>query len=123
MWLTYREGVGYTAPDGSTANEAFVRNNATLRERAALASNADVRLADWFAHTSTRETGRWLSRDGIHLTPTGAWGLADYVSRAVASIDDRPCTAPWSVGAAVDDPCPWPDDHAAPADVAALYER
>ena len=119
IWLSYREGVGYTMPDGSTANEAFVRNNATLREKVASGDNPDVVLADWYGYTSATPT--WLHSDGIHLTFTGAHGVADYISRTIANLEGRPCPQPWVAGGPIDAPCPAPDDHGPPADVVSLY--
>lgn len=119
VWLTYREGVGYTAPDGSTANEAFVKNNETLRAKIASGDYEDVVLADWFGYTSMSKG--WLADDGIHLTRTGAFSVADYISRVIASVRGTPCPAPWEPGGAIDDPCPSPDAHVPVADVRALY--
>lgn len=119
VWLTYREGVGYVAPDGSTANEAFVRNNRTVRERLATGEYPDVVLADWAAYTAA--VPDWLEQDGIHLSPTGAWGVADYVSRVIAHVLATPCPMPWEVGGVADVPCPDPDTHAPPSAVRSLY--
>jgi hypothetical protein len=119
VWLTYREGVGYTAPDGATANEAFVRNNQTLRDKIAGGQYPDVVLANWFAYTAA--TRLWLANDGIHLTKTGAFGVADYISRKIAFLDSRACPAPWEPGGPIDDPCPDPDLHGPVGDVRALY--
>lgn len=119
VWLTFREGVGYTAPDGSTANEAFVKNNETLRTKVASGAVPDVMLADWFAYTTP--PGDWLALDGIHITEPGAFGLADYLSRIVAHLDGRPCPVPLDIGLPAGSPCPHPDTHARPADIGALY--
>jgi hypothetical protein len=119
IWLNYREGVGYTAPDGATANEAFVTNNRTLRAKVASGENRDVELADWFGYTEV-ERG-WLAEDGIHLTETGALAVADYISRTVAHLEGLPCPAPWEPGGPIDDPCPAPDDHDPVGDVHELY--
>jgi hypothetical protein len=119
IWLTYREGVGYKMPDGSTANEAFVKNNQTLRDKVASGANPDVILADWYGYTSATPT--WLSSDGIHLTFTGAYGVADYISRTIANLEGRACPQPWVDGGAVEAPCSDPDVHGPPADVVSLY--
>jgi len=119
IWLTFREGVGYTMPDGSTANEAFVKNNQTLRDKVASGANPDVVIADWYGYTSATPT--WLSSDGIHLTFTGAYGVADYISRTIASLEGRPCPQPWVEGGPIEAPCSDPDQHGPPADVVSLY--
>jgi hypothetical protein len=119
LFLTFREGVGYVAPDGSTANEAFVRNNVTVRERAASGRYPALRIADWFAYTAT--TTDWLASDGIHLTHVGARGVADYISRWIAHLAGRPCPMPWERGGPIDAPCPNPDTHGPVSDVMDLY--
>ena len=102
IWLSYREGVGYVAPDGSSANEAFVRNNQTLRSKVTLSQFADVVIADWFTYSA--ESSDWLTRDGIHLTPNGARAVAEYIARKIAFVEGLPC--PESPVAAA---CPDPD--------------
>ena len=119
VWLTFREGVGYTSPDGATANEAFVKNNETLRTKVASGAYPDVMLADWYSYTNP--PGDWLALDGIHITEPGAFGLADYLSRVVAFLDRRPCPMPLQVGAPVASPCPFPDTHPRPTDIGSLY--
>ncbi len=119
VWLTYREGVGYTAPSGATANEAFVKNNETLRAKVASGQFPDVTLADWFGYTASSTA--WLTDDGIHLTRDGARAAADFISRTIAHLEGRPCPLPWAVGGPIDDPCPDPSAHAPVADIRALY--
>ncbi len=119
VWLTYREGVGYVAPGGISANEAFVRNNQTLRAKLASGLFPDVVLADW--NTYTRTTSGWLTGDGIHLTLAGSYGVADYISRWMAHLEHRPCPEPWTLGGPVDSPCPRPDTHPPVGDIMSLY--
>jgi hypothetical protein len=122
VWLTYREGVGYTAPDGATANEAFVKNNVTLRDNAASGRYPDLVIADWFAYTASPEVeSAWLGQDGIHLTRDGAFAVADYVSRTIAHLEGKPCPVPWTAGGVIETPCPAPDQHAPVADIRSLY--
>jgi len=102
IWLSYREGVGYVAPDGASANEAFVRNNQTLRSKVTLPQFSDVVIADWFTYSA--ESTDWLTRDGIHLTPNGAREVATYIARKIAFVEGLPC--PDSSPAAA---CPDPD--------------
>jgi hypothetical protein len=119
VWLTFREGVGYVNPSGASANEAFVKNNETLREKVASGQFPDVVLADWHSYTAT--TSGWLASDGIHLTVAGSYGAADYISRYLAHLETRACPMPWVAGAAVDVPCPNPDTHGPVADILSLY--
>jgi hypothetical protein len=117
LWLTFREGVGYIAPDGSEANEAFVRNNRTLRELSTSGRYDDVIVADWNSYSARGDD--WLTRDGIHLTPTGAYGVADYISRYIAHLYDAPCPTPSSDDS--DDACPNPDTLSELPDLDELY--
>ena len=103
IWLSYREGVGYVAPDGSTANEAFVRNNQTLRSKVTLAQFADVVIADWYTYSA--ESTDWLTRDGIHLTPNGARAVAEYIAAKIAFVERLPCPG----SSASEPPCTDPD--------------
>jgi hypothetical protein len=119
LWLTFREGVGYVNPSGSSANVAFVKNNEILREKVASGQFPDVVLADWHGYTAT--TSGWLASDGIHLTLAGSYGAADYISRYLAHLENRACPMPWVAGQAVDVPCPDPDAHGPVADILSLY--
>jgi hypothetical protein len=119
VWLTYTEGAEYINPDGDNAQQAFTKNNQTLRDKVASGAFPDVVLADW-QHYSERRP-EWFEVDGIHLTLQGADGVADYISREIAFLAGRACAMPHEVGGAVDDPCPAPDDAGPPTDVRSLY--
>ncbi len=119
IWLTYREGVGYVGPDGATANEAFVRNNQTLRDKTSSGQFPDVVLADWYSYSAP--TTKWLSEDGIHLTKVGARAVADYISRMIAFVQGLPCPMPWVAGGPIDQVCQNPDLHGPVADIKSLY--
>ena len=120
IWLTYREGVKYKLPGGDYADEAFVKNNQTLRDKVASGSFPDVLLAQWYPHTA-RDTG-WVSRDGIHLTVKGAVGVADYISRWIAHAEGLPCPTPREPGGAIEAVCSNPDTQPPVAHVDQLYE-
>jgi hypothetical protein len=120
IWLTYREGVAYRLPDERGANEAYVKNNATIREMASSGFYPDLVVADWDRYTKNATT--WLARDGIHLNRTGAYGVADYISRVVAYSSGRPCPLPLESGGTVESPCANPDETGPPPDVVALYK-
>lgn len=119
IWLTYREGVTYRLPDERGANEAYIKNNATIRAMAASGFYPDLVVADWNRYTTNVPT--WLGVDGIHLNRTGAYGVADYISRVVAYTSGRPCPLPREVGGTVERPCANPDETGPPSDVVALY--
>ena len=72
IWLTYREGVPYKLLTGERADEAFIKNNQTLRDKVASGDFPDVELAKWYPHAPTHIG--WLTEDGIHLTVKGASG-------------------------------------------------
>jgi hypothetical protein len=120
IWLTYREGVDYKLLTGERADEAFIKNNETLRDKVASGDFPDVRLALWYPHTPA-DNG-WLSRDGIHLTIEGAFGVADYIARWVAHAEGLPCPMPTAPGGSIEAVCPNPDTQPPIADVMALYK-
>jgi hypothetical protein len=119
IWLTYREGVPYKLLTGERADEAFVKNNQTMREKVASGAFPDVLLAQWYPHTKT-DNG-WISRDGIHLTLEGALGVADYISRWIAYLEGRPCPMPTAPGGVLAPTCANPDTEPPIADIVALY--
>ncbi len=120
VWLTYREGVTYSNPTGGGSQAAGFRiQNQILRDKVASGAYPDVTIADWSAYTAARST--WFTSDGVHFTISGAYGAADYISRAVASLHGEPCPAPRTPGGVVDSPCPWPDAIAGQIDPLALY--
>jgi len=121
IWLTYREGVPYKLLTGERADEAFIKNNQTLREKVASGKFPDVVLAQWYPHTPLHIG--WLTEDGIHLTAKGALGLADYVSRWIAHAEGLPCPMPATPGGPVESVCSNPDPQPPIADLMELYPR
>jgi hypothetical protein len=119
VWLTYPEGVEYLLPDGTPGNESLVNINQIMRDLVASGAYPDVVIADWF-HYATAQVD-WFNKDDIHLSPTGATGVADYISRKVAFTASLPCPMPREPGLAAEVPCPDPDVSGPVPDVAALY--
>jgi hypothetical protein len=119
IWLNYREGVGYKLLTGEPADESFVKNNQTLRDKVASGAFPDVLIAQWYPHT--KDDNGWISRDGIHLTLEGALGVADYISRWIAFVEGQPCPMPTVPGGAVEPRCSNPDTQPPIADITALY--
>ncbi len=119
VWLTYPEGVDYRLPDERQANESLVNMNQIMREKVASGAFPDVVIADWFAYSAP--TQGWYSDDDIHLSRTGAFGVADYISRKIAFLGGQPCPAPREPGQAPEAPCPDPDVAGPVPDVVALY--
>lgn len=75
VFLTLRENVSYTGPNGVSNAETFRRHNAELRSLAA--QYPSLQLADWNAHSAARP--EWFASDGIHLTPAGSRALANFI--------------------------------------------
>lgn len=120
IWLTYRERTTYSNPTSGTSQaEGFHIQNEIIRAKIASGSYPDVTLLDWNAYTADRDA--WFTSDGIHFTIQGAYGAADYISRAVSSLYGEPCPAPWTVGGAIEVPCSWPDTRADVVDPLAVY--
>ncbi|MEO1056781.1 MAG: hypothetical protein AAFY28_07695, partial [Actinomycetota bacterium] len=91
LFLNFREGFGYVAPDGRIATEAFERNNETLERIAGSGALPELVVADWSGYSAGDVGDDWLADDGIHLTPLGAWAVGDYISRWIAHLSGRPC--------------------------------
>ena len=120
VWLTYRERSTYSNPTGGTSQaEGFRIQNDIIRQKIASGAYPDVTLLDWNAYTAARDA--WFTSDGVHFTIQGAYGAADYISRAVSSLHGEPCPAPWTVGETIEVPCSWPDTRAGVVDPLTVY--
>lgn len=119
VWLSSPEGVPYLLPNGRPGNDSLVVINQIMRDKVASGAFPDVVIADWF-HYASAASG-WWNGDGIHLSPTGAMGVADYISRKVAFAASLPCPMPCEPGGAIETPCSDPDAVGPVADVEALY--
>ena len=119
IWLTYPEGVDYRLPNERRANDSLINMNAIMFEKVASGAFPDVVVADWFRYAAV--TQGWYTRDDIHLSQTGAFGVADYISRKVAFVIGQPCPMPREPGQPVETPCPDPDTVGPVPDVVALY--
>jgi hypothetical protein len=120
IWLTYRERTTYANPTGGTSQaEGYRIQNQTIRDKIASGAYDDVTLLDWNTYTAARDD--WFTSDGVHFTIAGAYGAADYISRAVSSLHGEPCPAPWTPGAAIESPCAWPDTRVGVVDPITLY--
>lgn len=121
-WVDFRSDVGYRLPSSGGAVSNYGEMNRLLGEK--LASGAFPEVRRWRFDDYTRGAADWFASDGVHETRLGSWGVADWLSRHIRAFDDRPCAVPWTVGGAIDDPCPNPDDAAlfrGRPDIASLY--
>jgi hypothetical protein len=121
IWLSYPEGVDYLLPNGTPGNESLVNINQIMRDKVAGGAFPDVVIADWFNYASA--SADWFNKDDIHLSPTGATGVADYISRKVAFLGSLPCPMPREPGGPAEVPCPDPDASGPVPDVVALYAQ
>lgn len=119
VWYTLRSDVGYVSPDQRSNHETFAANNQTLRELVATGRYPEVVIADWDGYTADRHA--WFYSDGVHHTTVGAWAAADYLSRKMAFLEERPCPVPTAPSTPRQDPCPDPDATGPVADIEALY--
>lgn len=69
----------------------------------------ELQLIDWWEYT--RDAPRWTASDGVHLTRSGAFGMADLISRHLAALDERACPVAWALMTEPADPCPFPLDE------------
>jgi hypothetical protein len=119
VWWTLRSDVDYVSPGSVGYHETFAINNQIVRDLLATGGYPDVVLADWGGYTADRP--EWFVTDGVHYRAVGAWAAADYLSRKMAFLEDRPCPMPVRPGAARQDPCPDPDVTGPISDLDALY--
>ncbi len=115
VWLTFSQGL---QPETSAeAMGVYAENTRDLW--ASAPRHPDLFVADWRTYNA-RSFG-WMSDDGVHLTTRGGFGLADYISRWIAHLDGRACTAPMDPGGVVQSPCPNPNTLTRVPDIAGLY--
>ncbi|MEL6892277.1 MAG: SGNH/GDSL hydrolase family protein [Actinomycetota bacterium] len=82
-WLTYREDNTYTLPGDSaerTSNYRFM--NQILRQEHASGRWPELTLFDYDAATAG-QTSWFAASDGIHVTPTGARAVAQWLSSQI----------------------------------------
>jgi hypothetical protein len=79
-----------------------------------------VVLANWGAYIQGAPEG-WMHPDGIHLTPVGAYAVADYISRHIAHLSGAPCPEPLQAGGPIEPVCPNPDSLTAVPAIDTLY--
>lgn len=115
VWLTYSEG-RYPG-SGYAAIAAYAQNTRDLW--ASAPRHPDLVVADW--RTYNARSTDWMGDDGVHLTNRGGFGLADYISRWIAHLDGRACTAPLEPGGTPQSPCPSPNSATRVPDIAGLY--
>jgi hypothetical protein len=82
VWLTYRTGTNYVLPGGTAAKDLYQSHNAELQRAAS--RHATLHVLDWNGFTADKAA--WFAADGIHLNPSGAIGLAQYIK---ASLDQQ----------------------------------
>ncbi|MEM1334668.1 MAG: hypothetical protein AAGG08_14545, partial [Actinomycetota bacterium] len=116
VWLTL--SVGKRPESSAEAMGAWAENSRYLW--AAAPRHPDLVVADW-RNYNQRSTG-WMTPDGVHLETRGAFGLADYLSRWIAHLDGRACTAPVVPGGPIQDPCPNPNLSWRVPDIRGLYD-
>ena len=122
VWIDYRSNVGYTLPGSGGLRSNYGEMNRVLDQK--LASGAYPEVRRWRFDQYTAGATGWFYSDGIHQTPLGSWGVADWISRHVRAFDDRPCVRPWAPGGPVADPCRDPDALSATTgypDIRGLY--
>jgi hypothetical protein len=115
VWLTL--SVGQQPGSSATAIGVYEENTRLLW--ASAPRHPDLVVADW--RTYNQRSAGWMSPDGVHLETRGAFGLADYISRWIAHLDGRACTAPLDPGGPVASPCPNPNTMTRVPNITGLY--
>ena len=119
VWWTLRSDVDYVAPGAVADHRTFAINNQIVRDLLATGDYPDVVLADWGAYTAGQTD--WFVTDGVHYRSLGAWAAADYLTRKMAFLDDRPCPVPTAPNLPVENPCLDPDVTGPVTDLRAMY--
>ncbi len=119
VWLTYRVDIAYVSPSGAGSDTSFRSNNLILAQKLATGEYPDVVVADFNAYT--RPVSHWFVDDGLHFRQVGAWGVADYLTRKLAFLDQRACPFPVAPGVQVQNPCPDPDRTGPIANIETLF--
>jgi hypothetical protein len=114
--MGYRRIVWWTL---RAVDRGFASRNTVIRAELASGRFPDVVLADWDRYTTG--VPQWFTDDGVHFRPIGAWAAADYMSRKLAFLEQRPCPAPLAPDAAPQTPCPDPDVTGPIAAIELLY--
>jgi lysophospholipase L1-like esterase len=115
VFLTLSEGT----PPGSSATAMGVYAENTQLLWDSTSRHPDLVVADW--RTYIQRSVGWMEADGVHLRARGAHGLADYISRWIAHVDGRTCTAPLDPGRVLQHPCPDPNTMARVPDIAGVH--
>jgi|GEM_PF-3279181 len=124
IWVTLRSNSRYRLPEDSPLWYADYRamNEAVRSEASTLFPELSIWDLDLYTNIASSEG--FFYRDGVHEQRLGSWLVADWISRHVASLDERPCPQPWAPGLDPDESCPNPDllsrTQGFP-DIAALY--
>lgn len=119
VWWTLRSDVDYVAPGAVADHRTFAINNQIVRDLLATGDYPDVVLADWGAYTAGQTS--WFVTDGVHYRSLGAWAAADYLTRKMAFLDNRPCPVPTAPDLEPENPCPDPDLAGPVTDLRAIY--
>lgn len=117
VWVTLRANVTYNSGVGFA--EVYERNNASIKALRDSGDYPELVVADWAGYAHDRS--EWFSSDGIHMNTLGAYAAADYISRKMAFLEQRPCPHPPAPGLPNTGPCPDPDVTGPINDIAALY--
>ena len=79
LWLNYRTNTQYVLPGGLPAHTLYDSHNVELTTGAQ--RHPDLKVLDWDGFTAAQPT--WFADDGIHLTPEGTVGLANFIKNAL----------------------------------------
>ena len=102
IWLTYRTQGPYVGVGGAYA-ATYRQFNAILAAK--VRQHPELIVADWDAYSLGQAS--WFSIDGIHISPTGAMALAQFIKaqldaqdlhRCYGGISGTPSSAPTPVG-------------------------
>src|SRR5258706_15354004 len=78
-WLSYRTNTDYVLPGGLAARDLYGSHNSELTTAAQ--RHKDLQILDWNGFTTNQSA--WFAADGVHLTPEGSDGLANFIKNAL----------------------------------------
>ena len=121
IWLTYPEGVEYKLLTGERADEAFIKNNQTLRDK--VASGAVPGCAPGAvvpAHPRRTTDGSPATAFISQSTAPSVWLITS--PGGLPTPKGMPCPMPTVPGGAIEPICSNPDTQPPIVDVRALYD-
>lgn len=96
--LDWRESLAFPLAGSRGKTSVYTRFNELIRGELASGDYADVTLLPWHAFTASHP--EWFRSDGIHTNLAGTLVLGEFISDALAALEQRPCAGKTSSSSA-----------------------